>query len=180
MITRIDITEALARLTATAPDKTPNPGESTLAAWSAYFDRHLDWTGDDLIAAVIMLNDRPRERMVQPADLGTIVTQLRRDAYERMDPDERETAWSDLGGGTPRQLTFGGGYLDATGQRRDRYGFIDKSAPELMPEPLECEHPTGDPCADPGCDKPSTFAEFCAKHYVLAGLSKLIGRVDVP
>jgi hypothetical protein len=194
MITRIDITEALAALTGSAPDKTPKPSEIVIQAWAKYFDEHPSWTGDDLASAVYEYAKTPRERMVQPADLGDLIRGWQRDAYERMDPNERETAWGDLGGvGQPRQLTFGGGYMDAQGQRRDRFGFLDKSEPGIeypqewsseqrraaywervrtgfsnAPSVGLCpdEHPPGDPCADPDCDRPSTFGPFCARHYV--------------
>jgi hypothetical protein len=204
MITRIDIGDALAMLAANAPDKTPEPNEATMAAWSKYYDGYLGWTGDDLVAAAHELCKRPRERLVQPADLGLIIQRFRRDAYERSDPNTREDAWSDLGGRPPaQQLAFGGGYVDSAGQRRDRYGYVDKSVPdpeypedwssdqrlaaywqrvrsgyaEVPPVVCPVEHPPGAECADPSCDKPSTFAQFCAKHYVLSGLAKLGIRV---
>lgn len=30
------------------------------------------------------------------------------------------------------------------------------------------EHPPGDPCAAPGCPKPSTFLQWCARHYCIS------------
>lgn len=195
MITRNDILDALTMLSGNDSSKTPKPDELTIRAWCDYFDDHLKWTGDDLCAAAHEYNKTPRERLVQPADLGEIIKRFYRDAYERADPNERETAWGDLGNAVPpaRQLTFGGGYVDAQGQRRDRYGHVDKSAPEIdYPSewsaaqrraaywervrtgfsaapgagPSPDEHPPGDPCADPECDRPSTFDRFCARHYV--------------
>jgi len=37
------------------------------------------------------------------------------------------------------------------------------------------EHPPGEPCAVEACCKPSTFAEFCARHYVLSKTT-LVGK----
>ena len=37
------------------------------------------------------------------------------------------------------------------------------------------EHPPGDPCAVEACPKPSTFAQYCARHYVLSKVG-LVGK----
>jgi hypothetical protein len=117
MITPADHIDALSMLIATAPDKTPDAGEATIRAWVDYTDRFPAWTGDEWVAAAGELNQRPRERLVQPSDLGEIVKMWRRDARERMDPEERP--YADLGGGAPVP----------PGVRRDRHGYVDKSDP---------------------------------------------------
>ena len=199
MIRREDIGDALALLTGNASDKTPRPSEVTIRAWMKYFGNYPRWSGDDLVAAANEYTKKPRERMVQPADLGEIITIWYREMAEKMSPEERTSAWDDIGGG---------GYPgDQERPPRDRHGEIDKSQLEYPPDPAEWdsdqrikaywervrngehrpgrvkdeqpsesvpagfgtapdEHEPGEECRDPQCDKPSTFGDYCARHYV--------------
>jgi hypothetical protein len=119
MITRSDQVDALKVLGAYAADRTPNPDDGVLAAWMDYTDRYPNWTGDEWVAAASQLNQRPRERLVQPVDLGEIVKMWRQDALARMDPDERVRPYAELGGAPAA----------APDVRRDRHGYVDKSDP---------------------------------------------------
>jgi hypothetical protein len=201
MIERTDVAEALAMLTGYASDKTPTPSEVTIQAWTKYFAAHPHWTGDDLVAAAHKFaQDGPWERLVQPADIGQIIAGWYRERLDRMDPDERADPWGDIGGTReipePMRAT-GGGYV-RDGVRHDRYGYIDKSAPDDPPYPAdwntdqrlaaywqrvrgdgfrrEGSDPTLTPAPSehppgapcPECGKPSTFGPYCAKHYVLS------------
>ena len=98
-------------LTGNAADKTPQVSEIVVRAWVDYFRPFTSWTGDDLAVAVVEYCKRPRERLVQPADLGVIIKALRADELARMDPDERA-----------REV--------GSRVRRDRHGYVDKSAPD--------------------------------------------------
>jgi hypothetical protein len=168
-------------------------GEGELVTWTELIG---DLPKDDCLASIMAHRREQPGVWLEPGHIVQRVKAIARDRYERADPNERESAWGDLGGVAPsRQLTFGGGYVDAQGQRRDRYGYLDKSepgieypqewssgqrlaaywervrtgfsnAPSVGPSPDE--HPPGDPCADRECDKPSTFGPFCARHYVQA------------
>lgn len=201
MITRTGIGDALAVLAATAPDKTPNPNEATMAAWAKYYDSHPRWTDDDLVAAAWEHAKTPRERMVQPADLSEIISSWYQDRLARMDPADREDAWTELGGG---------GYPgDKPQVRRDRYGYPTKAeddepsypadwtsdqrikaywervrsgvrrpGPDPVDTPAPDEHPPGEECADQLCPKPSTFGPYCARHYVLSQFGAVGQEVD--
>lgn len=77
---------------------------------------------------------------LEPGHVVQRVRAMRRDRYERADPDIRDTPYYDLGGralppdhplASGRYVDPDGGYIDEHGIRRDRYGAIDKSAPEL-------------------------------------------------
>jgi hypothetical protein len=83
VITPTDITDALAMLTGNDSSKTPQPSELVIRAWMDHFGDRPTWTGDELAIAVHELCKRPRERMVQPADLGMIIAARRVDAFER-------------------------------------------------------------------------------------------------
>jgi hypothetical protein len=113
VIAPTDITDALMMLTGNNSALTPQPSEIVIRAWMDYFRDHPQWTGDDLVSAAHSYCRRPRDRMAQPADLGMLIAANYRDAYERADPNTRESAWGELGG-----------------HRRDRHGHIDKSAPD--------------------------------------------------
>jgi hypothetical protein len=115
-------------LTGNASDKTPRPSEVTIRAWMKYFGNYPKWSGDDLVAAANEYCKRPRERMVQPADLGEIIRLFYADAIERMNPDDRGSAWEDLGGG---------GYPRDDGERvyRDIHGVPDKGRIDPPPFP---------------------------------------------
>lgn len=42
------------------------------------------------------------------------------------------------------------------------------------------EHAPGEPCAAPGCPKPSTFREWCAMHYCLTNMGRMFyGSADI-
>jgi hypothetical protein len=118
VITRNDVIDAITMLTGNDSSKTPQPSELAIRAWCDYFADHPGWTGDDLAVIVHEYCKHPRERIVQPADLGTLIVAFHRDAYQRADPDTRDDAWHDLGGNTPTP-------------RRDRYGHIDNSSEDI-------------------------------------------------
>jgi hypothetical protein len=196
LIQREDIGDALALLTGNASDKTPRPSEVTIRAWMKYFANYPKWTGDDLVAAANEYCKQVRERMVQPADLGQIILIWYREMAEKMNPEDRTSAWEDIGGGPPSG--------DGTRPPLDIHGFVDKSQLDAPPDPLEWdsdqrlsaywerlrngehrpgrvrdeqpgpeagfgnapnEHEPGEECADRSCDKPSTFGDYCARHY---------------
>jgi hypothetical protein len=157
VITRNDILDALSMLSGNDSSKTPNPDELNIRAWMDYFADHPHWSGDDLVAAAHEYCRAPRERMVQPADLGLIVKGWHDDRLDRMDPDERVDAYADLGG-----ARYTGPYVP-----RDHYGQIDKTEWEPAADSCDDEHPPGPPCKDRGCAKPSTFGPYCARHYCL-------------
>ena len=203
MITRDDILDALTMLTGNAPDKTPQPSELVTQAWLDYFKAYPSWIGDELVAAASdYCRSGTRERMVQPADLGEIIRGWRQDTLARMSPEERESAWEQLGGGG-----YPGDEQQQQRTPRDRYGVPDKSQLDEPPCPIDWtsdqrlkaywervrsgvvrpgrikdepstvaagygnapdEHEPGVECKDPSCEKPSTFGDYCAQHYVLS------------
>lgn len=57
---------------------------------------------------------------------------------------------------------------------REPIHTTERAALEAVPS-SDVEHPPGAECARDGCPKPSTFAEFCARHYVLSMVG-LVGR----
>lgn len=112
-------------LTGNASDKTPSPSEITIQAWTQYFAGRPTWTPADLVAAVDKYCSLPRERLVQPADLGQIITSSMRDRLDRADPDARPAM-------TQAALQ--------PGVRLDKFGHIDKASVDLdrdEPYPLE-------------------------------------------
>ena len=105
-------------LTGNAADKTPQVSEIVVRAWVDYFRPFISWTGDDLAVAVAEYCKRPRERLVQPADLGVIIKAFRADELARMDPDERAR-------------------VVGSGVRRDKDGYVDKTAPDEPDYPAD-------------------------------------------
>ena len=79
MITARDVIDALTKCSGYAPDKTPVPSQIVVAAWVEYFAGYPSFTRTELLDAVRLHFKSPRDQLVQPADLGRMISM--------MDPD---------------------------------------------------------------------------------------------
>lgn len=103
------------------------------------------------MAAVTVLNQRPRERIVQPADLGDIIRAEHRDQAERQPHPTRHntitlTEWETRHGPFPR---------NHIGKTIPPPGHTDTTNPLTVPCP-HCRAPAGRPCTIPGTRTPLT------------------------
>lgn len=161
MITRTDIGEALAILTGYAADKTPRPAQLTIQAWEEYFAQHPAWTGNDLLDAVVLLNQRPRERLVQPADLGDIIRTERADHANRhaLPPANNDSItlaeWETRHGPFPRHQI---------GKATPPPGHTTTINPLTVPCP-HCGAPAGRHCTIPGTREPLTKTQAHPSRY---------------
>ena len=209
MIAPPDILDALSILASNASDKTPG-GEATAAAWLDHFNHYPHLNRQQLMDAVNMYCETPRERLVQPQDISQLARKLHQDSVMRNPlgsdmetvaiepPQGREHDGSYYGKErVTREISIETKFLD-TGQEQFRFVW---DGPKHQPfcglwydtklqaindgidwcernsvKPDEdvtqrrvtgVEHSPGETCAYPSCPKPSTFNEFCARHYCM-------------
>jgi hypothetical protein len=89
MITRNDVLDVLTKAAAYDAAHTPKTSNMLIHAWLEHFESYApNVQREELIAAVTEYHREPRDRMLQPADLSALCRALRRDALDRMEPDE--------------------------------------------------------------------------------------------
>lgn len=155
MITTDDCFDALQKATAYAPDRVPAPSEAVVMAWSEHFEQFPHLTRDDLLQAVTVFYREPHaDHLLQPAHISKTARALHQDRAMREPLTELEPPPID--DDADEQPTEVAGESKRWNSRDD-------------------EHPPGAKCERDGCPKPSTFAQFCARHYVLAHVG-LVGR----
>ena len=71
------------------------------------------------------------------------------------------------------QLTRDAAFAEARQWARQNFQIITVNDMDVTEKPAANEHLPGAPCVVPECPKPSTFDEYCARHYCLAQGHKL-------
>lgn len=210
MIDRNTVVRVLQQCSANANDKTPNPSEATIQAWLDYYAQYPYLTAADVFEATRQYCSAPRERLVQPQDIGVLARQIHQDVGQRrptdhateqvelepVDQSEFERDGSNYGRFEPvtenisievkflpdgaEQFRFfwdGPLYQPYVGEWFDvktmaiedgiRWCREHQAGPDVTTIRAAVEHAPGAPCEEPGCPKPSTFGQWCAKHYCL-------------
>lgn len=120
MITRNDIIDAITMCVGYDPVHAPKQSKIIEDAWAQHFASSAcaGLGRPDLVAAVDAYYRTPRQPWPQPADISSLARSEKRDAYDRQSPDTRAANV-------------------LKNARHDKYGYIDKSAPDLPDPPLE-------------------------------------------
>jgi len=197
MTGRMDRDDILDLLAIIAAGDNRTVGETDVTIWGAMIG---GLPKDDCLAAVEAHRKEQPGVWLEPGHVVQRVRAVMRDRFDRLDPDDRGDAWADLGGRPSARGEV----------RLDRHGVADKSEPDpeyppdwsadqrlaaywkrvrsgtsMRPDPepvvtARDEHPPAGSCAGRGCGAPSTFGDYCARHYVLYAAWSRKGPTRVP